>query len=60
MTKVKQIGFVVLAITLLLGSCSKKKNNSPWVINEVSVSYTHLDVYKRQKNNFLTTKVFLD
>lgn len=38
MTKVKQIGFVVLAITLLLGSCSKKKNNSPWVINEVLVN----------------------
>lgn len=37
-TKVKQIGFLVLAITLLFGSCSKKKKSSSWVINEVLVN----------------------
>ncbi len=38
MTKLNQIGFLLLAITLTFGSCSTKKKNPSWVINEVMVN----------------------
>lgn len=38
MTKVKQLGLLILSLTLPLSSCTKKKENPPWVINEVMVN----------------------